>query len=130
MPITTDWDNPEKTIIRHIYEAKWALTDYHAAIETAHKLIDTVDHKVHIIADVRNSKILPNGVISQGRSVASRPKHPNQGMTVIVGAGGLIRGMFDVFQKLYGRNVDINSYKFASSLEEAHKVLEDMKVIV
>jgi hypothetical protein len=129
MPITTDWDNPEKTIIRYHYGGKWNLTEFYAAFETAHKMIDTVNHQVHLIIDVRNSNILPNGVLSQGRTAANRAKHPNQGIIVIVGASGLIRGMFDVFKKLYGRNVDINSYKFASSLEEAHKILGDMKVI-
>ncbi|MEZ4668735.1 MAG: hypothetical protein R3E39_12555 [Anaerolineae bacterium] len=123
MSITVDWDNPEKTVIRFKYDGSWTLTDYFAANEQSVGMMDNVDHKVHIIIDVTESKILPNGVISQGRSAANRGKHHNQGTVMIVGANGLIRGMFDIFKKLYGRNFDVNGYAFASTLDEAYKSL-------
>lgn len=128
MPITTIWDNPEQSIIRYVYEGKWTLTEFHQAFDTAYKMMNTVDHKVHLIIDVQNSTILPSGILSQGRTATNRAKHPNHGIILIVGANGLIRAMFDIFKKIYGQNVDATSYQFASNLDEAYKILLNLKI--
>jgi len=118
MGISVNWDNSEHTIIRFIYDGAWNLNDLFDALQDARDLMDTVDYSVAGIVDMRESRLMPNGALSLGRNVTMR-KHPNQGKTMIVGASGFVRTLYDVYRKVYRNTFDESSYVFASSLEEA-----------
>ena len=118
MGITVQWDNSEQTIIRFIYTGAWSFGDLFDAMHDARTLMDTVDHTVHGIIDMRESKLMPNGALSLGRNVTMR-KHPNQGRSVIIGASGFVRTLYDVYRKVYRTTFDESAYSFANSLEEA-----------
>lgn len=122
MGISVQWDNSEQTIIRFAYVGNWSFGDLFDAMQDARTLMDTVDHPVHGIIDMRESKLMPNGALSLGRNVTMR-KHPNQGRTVIVGASGFARTLYDVYRKVYRTTFDESAYAFANSLEEARQNL-------
>ena len=118
MGITVLWDNPDQSIIRFVYVGSWSFGDLFDAMQEARNLMDTVDHPVHGIIDMRESKLIPNGTLSLARNVTMR-KHPNQGKSVIVGANGFVRTLYDVYRKVYRTTFDESAYSFASTLEEA-----------
>ena len=122
MSIMVVWDNPEKTIMRFIYNGQWSMDNFYQALQESHDLMNTVDHRVGLIIDVQNSKLVPNGVLSHGKNVTLR-KHPNQGKNVIVGASGFIRTLFDVYKKVYRSTFEEGAYAFAGSLDEARSML-------
>lgn len=122
MGITVLWDNPEHTIIRFIYNGQWSLDNFYQALSESHQLLDTVTYRVGVIIDMENSKLVPNGVLSHGKNVSMR-KHPNLGKSIIVGAGGLVRTLFDVYRKVYRTSFDDSAYVFASTLDEARSLL-------
>jgi len=122
MGIHVQWDNPEQTIIRFRYDGAWNLSDLFDALQEARELMDTVTHRVDGIVDLSESKLMPNGALSLGRNVTMR-KHPRQGKTVIVGASGFVRTLYDVYRKVYRTTFDESAYGFASSLEEARQQL-------
>ena len=122
MGITVQWDNSEQTIIRFAYVGNWSFGDLFDAMNDARTLMDTVDHPVHGIIDMRESKLMPNGALSLGRNVTMR-KHPNQGRSVIVGASGFVRTLYDVYRKVYRTTFDESAYAFANSMEEARQNL-------
>src|SRR5215213_10453501 len=122
MGITVEWDNPEKTILRYIYVGQWNLDNFYHALQESREMMDTVDHRVGVIIDVQNSKLVPNGVLSHGKNVSLR-KHHNQGKSIIVGASGFVRTLFDVYKKVYRTSFDEAAYAFVSTLDDARNLL-------
>jgi hypothetical protein len=122
MGITVIWDNPEQTIIRYIYDGSWSMDEFYPALQAARDMMDAVNHQVGIIIDVQKSKLVPNGVLSHGTKVTMN-KHPNQGKSIVVGAGGLVRTLFDVYKKVYRSNFDEAAFDFVTTLGEARSLL-------
>jgi len=128
MGIVVKWDNPEQTVIRFVYSGQWTFGDLFDAMGSAGELMDTVDHTVHGIIDMQDSKLMPNGVLSLGRNVTMR-KHPHQGKSIVVGASGFARTLYDVYRKVYRTTFDESAYGFASSLEEARRLLSSQATV-
>ena len=128
MGISVKWDNSEQTVIRFVYTGQWTFGDLFDAMESARDLMDTVNHPVHGIIDMQDSKLMPNGVLSLGRNVTMR-KHPNQGKSIVVGASGFARTLYDVYRKVYRTTFDESAYGFASSLEEARQLLSSQATV-
>ncbi len=122
MSITVIWDNPEQTIIRYIYNGQWNLDNFYHALQESREMMDTVNRRVGLIIDVQNSKLVPNGVLSHGKNVSLR-KHPNQGKSIIVGASGFVRTLFDVYKRVYRTSFDETAYAFATNLDDARSLL-------
>src|SRR3954464_1167446 len=121
MSIEVNWDNEEKTIIQYVYEGRWTLQDFDDARAKAAKLEETVTHRVDVIIDVRKSSLVPTGTISRGKQVMTTTpsSHPNEGTAVIVGAGPLVRSIYDVVNKVYPDIVRRRGFRFARSMDEA-----------
>ena len=128
MGIIVQWDNPEKTIIRFVYSGQWTFGDLFEAMQIARDFMDSVAHPVHGIIDMQDSKLMPNGVLSLGRNVTMR-KHPNQGKSIVVGASGFARTLYDVYRKVYRTTFDESAYGFASSLDEARDMLSSQATV-
>jgi hypothetical protein len=126
LSIKAFWDNSDKSIIRYAYEGRWTMDEFNNVYTEARQLLDTVDHPVDFIIDVRSSPLIPDGVLSRGRNVAFAP-HPNEGRTIIVGANSFVRAMADIFQKIYGIRGNRVPFLFATTLEEAHAKLAQRK---
>ena len=97
-------------------------------MQQSRELMDTVHHLVHGIVDMQASKLMPNGALSLGRNVTMR-KHTNQGKTIIVGASGFARTLYDVYRKVYRTTFDESAYAFASSLDEARSMLATQAIV-
>jgi len=125
MGIEVNWDNEAKTIITYVYEGRWTLQDFDNARLEAAKLEETVTHRVDVIVDVRKSSLVPTGTISRGKQVITTTpvSHPQEGMAVIVGAGPLVRSIYDVVNKVYPEIVRRRGFRFARSLDEAHSLI-------
>jgi hypothetical protein len=125
MAIEVCWDNEAKTIIQYVYEGRWTLADFDNARIEAAKLEETVSHRVDVIVDVRKSSLVPSGAISRGKTVmtTNATSHPNEGTAVIVGAGPLVRSIYDVVNKVYPEMVRRRGFRFARTLEEARTVI-------
>ena len=125
MGIEVSWDNEAKTIVKYVYEGRWTLQDFDNAREQAAKLEETVPHRVDVIVDVRNSSLVPTGTISRGKQVITTTpvSHPSEAMAIIVGAGPLVRSIYDVVSKVYPEIVRRRGFRFARSMEEAREII-------
>jgi hypothetical protein len=128
MSIKVIWDNTEKTIIRFIYSRGWTLSDFYTALQESRSMLDTVNYPVDFIIDVRESSMIPDGVLSHSKPITSR-KHPNQGKSVIVGANALVRALFQVFRRVYVTSPETLMYSFAATLEEARASLKSESLV-
>src|SRR4051794_16532941 len=86
MPITVEWDNPDRTAILVDCIVPWTWGDFDQAVDKAFAMTKTVDHMVHTIVNVPMRDVAPEGapMIHMMRMVRLRPK--NSGTAVIVGA--------------------------------------------
>ncbi|MEO1289907.1 MAG: hypothetical protein AAFV93_19295 [Chloroflexota bacterium] len=57
MPINVTWDNDDHKIVRHVYPQQWDLNDFHRAIEDNASLIESVTHRVDVIADLTQNNL-------------------------------------------------------------------------
>jgi hypothetical protein len=121
MAIRVEWDDPDQTALRYIYEGSWNWDEFQQAKKQARLLMDSVDHKVDVIIDVVQTGVLPNNILSRANSIP-RERHPNEGIIIIVGANPLIRFLYDVARRIYAEVIDYRDYQMVASLEEARRI--------
>jgi len=126
MAMTVVWDDDARTIIRYDIDGSWTWDDYQATLHELNSLLDTVDHKVAIIINIRSDKWIPEDAFNRfNRDM--RQRHPNIGpLQVFVGAGMLIRILVVSFMRIYGKAVDIE-FLFADTLEEARQLIHERR---
>lgn len=125
MHITVDWDNENRTIIRFQFQRGWTWDNLRAAIGQADDLITSVDHPVNLVIDIREAGAIPADFMSGATDIfASGEARANEGVKVVVGAGRLVRMAYDALRRLYGSKLEGRPFLFASSLEEAYKLLK------
>jgi hypothetical protein len=116
MPITSQWANPEKTIVYFIYEKPWNLEEFQSGVEQVNALLDTVQHPVDMIIHMRDG--LPSLVDSGPFRSVIRNFHPNIRNTALVGANDFVRRTITAFMRVLGQQN--HPFFFAATLEEAH----------
>ena len=83
MSIDFAWDNDDQTVLRLVATAPWNWNDFHKGMRRATFLLDTVDHPVELIIDLRQSNTLPAGALGHVRSLG-KPLHPNMRTRLII----------------------------------------------
>ena len=125
MGITAEWDNEEKTIIRHIYVGEITWDEFETV---AHRhttiMLDSVEHIVDIIADVEKV-IPPKGILAHFREIASSAPftHPNAGLVVMVRAGSFVMTTINLFCKVYNQLGE--KLVTVPTLEEAYAIIAE-----
>ncbi|MFN8374861.1 MAG: hypothetical protein U0694_18520 [Anaerolineae bacterium] len=117
MSILTNWYNDEKTILYHTYEATWTWNDLYVAVDKAYALLESVDHTVDIIIDMRLSRIIPSNVFNHGKYTLVKT-HPRRGYMIIVGAPRLAHILFQAFLKIYDKEARGLRVVFVTTVEE------------
>jgi hypothetical protein len=94
MPITVEWDNPQKTIIRQTHLGTWTWEEYYAAADQTLVMLNSVDYQIHLMIDMQQSSMLPSGALSHA-AIAERD-HRNNGKVFLVGANRLVQSLYKV----------------------------------
>lgn len=124
MNIKTDWDNSEKTIIRYQFARGWSWNELHDAFEMGNAMIDMVDHHVNVIMDFSQASMFaPSGALNQARHVTESPRHPNLGLTAVVGSS-FISSIFHMITKIAGDAAKKWDIQFVNSLPKAYEAIE------
>lgn len=107
MAIKVAWGDDSKTLLVNVYEGRWTLDDFYLAVRQTNALLDSVDHNVNVILDVKNSGLFPKGMMSAVRMLQQKP-HVNLGVMVLLGCNIFVRVFYDTFMKIFpqpGRQV-------------------------
>ncbi len=121
MPVSMDWDNPEKTIIRVTFEGVWDVSDIQRMITKGVSMLESVDHKVDSIFDFTHSHFSPRNLISTLDRMEST-HHRNERLVVIVNANVYIRSMAKVGQALAPKT--FAHMHFANGLNQAYAIVQ------
>jgi hypothetical protein len=119
MGIQIVWDDEAKTIIRHIYEGRWTVSDYYALIEENYRQIDSVKHRVDIINDLREMVSVPPNLVQAIRHAARRA-HINEGINVLVASPLYVQVLVDAINKAVGEHTEV---RHAPTLEKAYEII-------
>ncbi len=99
MPITVEWDNPQQTIIRAVFNGKWDADSLHRMISDARDMVTSVLHPVDCIFDFTHSNSSPTSALAilQGLDVW---RVSNERLMIIVNANGYIKTLCNIGRKL------------------------------
>ena len=123
MAIRVTWEDENQQVILNIYEGMWTLDDFYAAVQKSQQLFDSVDHKVNVIFDVRQSSTFPKGFMGAIGTLSKKP-HPNTGVMVIVGGNAFMRAFYDVFTRVYAIQSARQPTYMSANYEEAHRIFD------
>lgn len=121
MPVEAMWDNPEQTMLVHVYTSPWTWDEARAAADTAFALAATVSHTYVTIINLEAASLLPKGsFFTESKGIAGA-KPPNAHNTMLVaGAASLLQSLANTFLRLYGRRLGNDaSVRFVSTMEAA-----------
>jgi hypothetical protein len=119
MGIRIEWEDEGKTVIRHIYEGVWTVEDYYALIDANYRQIDSVNHQVDIINDLREMAGMPPNMVPAIK-YAARKAHPNEGINVFVASPTYIKVLIDMINKAVGEATEVIH---VGTLEEAYELI-------
>lgn len=118
------WDNEEKTAILWRFSGRWTWEDYYAAKRDVIAMMESVEHKVDSIVDLRQTAFIPSGGLSQARALAMKP-HPNEGITVMLSSSLFMKTTMSTLGRLYSHIA--THYRMADDLDEARALLREMR---
>lgn len=126
MGIEVVWDDDEHTMVRYIMEDPWTWDDLGNAFRQTHAMMDTVEHKVHSIMDMRKTRNIPSHAFTRIKQAGvNDPGHPNHSrLTVFVGASLFAKALLSVIGRTYRGLNDYNDFRFVETLEQAYTLLE------
>lgn len=128
MPVSVEWDNEAKNVLRYDLGGRWTWDEFFKAFNDGKDLMAEVTHVVHFIVnplDTVSNGYLPPGALTHAHNI-SRAAPPNAGATVLVGGGPFLKAMYTVGQRLYPRVS--NQYKIVDSLETARAELAKLEM--
>jgi hypothetical protein len=127
MSIIVEWDNEQQTILCLRYEARWNWDDFNLAAKQMTLMLDAVSHPVDLVFDVRSGAFPPPGAMSRFRSIMDNP-HPGVRHLVFVAPSlvcSFVQGLIRLMSSLYGSSFTPPNFEFATSMEEARRLLLD-----
>ena len=122
MPVTVEWDNEEKTVVRMRLDGNWTWDEVYPASQEGYAMLESVSYVVDLIMDMRQSRGIPNSSIFHARNTIGK-RHPRTGLTVFVGANTLFFTIWRVFNRVYASLRVEQQFTFADKIEEAREML-------
>ncbi len=119
--LITEWDNAEHTVMRVTYQPGWTWNDMEQNVDVEQSFLDSVNHRVDVIADFRDTQ-LPPGAISYLPKIAQSPpySHRNSGAVIMVGSPGFMRQVVGIYKRVYGQAARL---AMVADLDEARAVI-------
>lgn len=120
MPITVQWDNPEKTIIRVTFDGRWTHREFTTAVQQRRQLMESVTHHVDVIVDMSGGQFIPTRMIT---TLVNLNRHipANRRLLIYVRASRLFRVIVSTVVRIVpraGQNV-----LFVDSISDAKAII-------
>lgn len=122
MPVTVEWDNDDKTVVRMEMTGRWSWEEAFAGSERGYNLLESVPYEVGVIIDFSRSAGLPPNAITHAKGMIQR-RHSRTGLTVFVGANAVFMSLWGIFSRVYALFAQKQNSVFASTIDEARAIL-------
>ena len=129
MAIQVFWHDEGKQLIRCDVNGRWTWDDLQKALRQTIGMMDSVQHKVDFIIDLRGGSFMANplSILAQAQSVATPETHPNEGVKVVIGANGLVRTVYDGYRRITTSMGKNQVFQFANTMDEAHRIINQQR---
>lgn len=123
MPVTAEWLDDDRTIVRFNYDGNWEWEEAFQVVNTGNEMMKQVDHPVAVVVDMTNGQQLPPNPLQNIQKLSrGRGQHPNDsGITVFLNAEVLTKAMQDVLEMTGAQLPPGLSATYARTLDEAIK---------
>lgn len=125
MAIDLAWDQTDSRVIGVTVRGDWTWEMMESALEQAIGMMDSVDHTVHYIIDIREGRLDLASALKQAQQAATPETHPNEGVKVVVGANMMIRTLYGAYRKMTERLGKDQEFLFADTPEQARQMIEN-----
>ena len=98
MTIKVKWNSRSKIFIESFFEDPWSLEEFVEARKAWYRMIKSVDYRVPILLDLRESQEAPPGMLRQFGAVYRAP-HPRQGHVYVMGRDSIYYKLRSCFQE-------------------------------
>jgi hypothetical protein len=129
MPISLNWNDDDKTILRLIFWNEWDLDEYVRQFEVVIDAIKTVAHPVDILVDLRTDSFVPKGnTLRVFRHVLDNLPD-NAGIIVYVNDNHVQRHMFNTQLSFYNtlRRRHKRHLQMVETLDEAYELIDQFR---
>jgi len=125
MAILAAWDNDEKTIIRHDFDAAWSWDEFWELVRLNSAMVESVSPKdVDIIVNLGKSMTPRGGLTMSNLRKARLSALPNQGIVVVV-ATPFMKALLSVFISF---DPEMSEKLFiVETLEEARRMISERR---
>ena len=121
MTLTTEWANPEKTILLQTIDGEWTINDVVMVIEQGKQKVAEVPHTVDIIVNLTNARFSrPNLLSALGN--AQRSRGSNIGKIMVVQASSYLKSITNIASKVAPKVT--SNIGFVETVEEAYAMLK------
>lgn len=101
MPVTIDWHDEAKTILRMPISDPWTLAEMNQASEESRKMMSTVSHPVVLIMDASETKGFPKNIFSHYATNTKEADLPrNQEAVIVVVRGPLLQAFVSTAKRI------------------------------
>lgn len=126
MPITVRWDDEAHTRIYYVFSGSWKWDEFDALYADVYKMLDTVNHKVHAIVDLRESRLVPQDSLTQMRRLTFQ-QHENGGITVVITDNRFAHTLYSILTGVLRQAKAI--FRIAYSPEEAYDLILEHEAV-
>ncbi|MEO8397095.1 MAG: hypothetical protein ABI700_29140, partial [Chloroflexota bacterium] len=102
---------------------RWTWDEAYDGSKVGFTMLESVDHSVNVIIDLRRSTGLPLLSLTHARNMIPR-RHPRTGITVFIGANTLFLSLWKIFSNAYGQFASKQEFTFARTIDEAYRIFE------
>lgn len=131
MPIHTQWEDSEHSILHVIFSPKWTLAEYHEYLTHSNQLINEQNHIVDMITNIDGNFPSSREILS-ARSRVQATISANCGLNVVVKAPSFLKSLVEVGWKVGKAGMVARAphfdLRYASSLSEAMALIQQRKV--
>jgi hypothetical protein len=124
MTAQVKWEDDTKKVLIFTFEGYWLVPEFYDVFKQSNTLLDTVDYKVHMIIDIRESKSLPTGFFNAVRTV-SKAEHPNAGKVAMVGMNTFTRAFILAVRQVLRKRSEDQWMQIVADYDEAHRLFAE-----
>src|SRR5690348_4176726 len=121
MPVQLDWENDAQTVVHMEFIGQWTWEEAYNGSRIGFEMLESVDHRVNVIIDMRRSTGLPVLALTHARNMIAK-RHARTGMTVFLGANELFLTLWRIFSSAYKQVAHSQEFAFARDMDEAYKI--------
>lgn len=121
--VTVEWYGPARGALLFTCHGRWSWQQMNEALRQSLQMLDTVQHKVVMVIDMRPNKGFPQGALSELRKINGNVEHDNWADgVVIIGANPFFRSIMDIFQRVKRTNKHVTT-EFADDIPEMESLI-------